>query len=340
MNVNRWTPYKFNNGKIAKNRVAVPPMASQTADQDGFVTSKTIEHYMRLGQSQAGIIFVEYSHIHPSGKGEINQLGVYSNSHIQGLREIADAIHQRGALAGLQIVHAGGKADSSITGQPLLGASPVSVPVKGWTPEIPLQMSLHDISNYIQWYVEAAKRVHAAHFDLVEIHAAHGYGLNQWLSPITNHRNDEYGGSLDNRQKILLEIVHEIKTQVPELLISVRTPGQDHFQNGLNIQDMKVVVAHLELSGADLIHVSSGIGGWRRPEGRSGEGYLVSDAEQIKRSTSLPVIGVGGIVNGGTIDQMLLQSKLDFAAVGRAILQDPEDWYRIQLGQKDFEAAG
>lgn len=339
MNANRWTSYKFDDGKMAKNRVVVPPMASQTADLEGFVTSKTIEHYARLGQSKAGMIFVEYSHIHPSGKGELNQLGVYSDSHIPGLREIADVIHQSDALAGLQIVHAGGKADSRITGQSLLGASPVSVPVKGWTPEIPLQMSLQDIPNYVQWYVAAAKRVHAAHFDLVEIHAAHGYGLNQWISPITNHRTDEYGGSFDNRQKILLEIIHEIKTQVPELLISVRIPGQDHFQDGLNIQDMKIVVAHLELSGADLIHVSSGIGGWRRPEGRSGEGYLVSDAEQIKCSTSLPVIGVGGIVNGSTIDQMLLQSKLDFAAVGRAILQDPEDWYRTQLRQSDFEAA-
>lgn len=339
MITNRWTPYKFLNGQVAKNRVVVPPMTSQTADEDGFVTDRTLEHYRRLSQSQAGMIFVEYSHVHPSGKGEVHQLGAYSDQHTQGLKKLAHVIHQSGAIAGLQIVHAGGKADSKITGQSLLGASSVSVPVKGWTPEVPMEMSLKDIPTYIQWYIEAAQRVRVAGFDLVEIHAAHGYGLNQWLSPITNHRTDEYGGPPENRQRLLLEIVHGIKTQIPEILISVRIPGQDHFPNGLSIEDMKIVAAHLELAGADLIHVSSGIGGWRRPEGRNGEGYLVSDAEQIKRSISLPVIGVGGIVFGSTIDQMLLQEKLDFAGVGRAILQDSEGWGQGQMMPNELEEA-
>lgn len=336
MNPNRWTPYQFSNGKIVKNRIVVPPMASQTADVDGFVTNKSIEHYHRLSQSQAGIIFVEYSHVHLSGKGEIHQLGAYSDQHIDGLKSLAQMIHQSGAIAGLQIVHAGGKTDPKVTGQSLLGPSPVPVPVKGWIPETPIEILLQDIPTYIQWYIDAADRAYAAGFDLIEIHAAHGYGLNQWLSPITNHRTDDYGGSLENRQRLLLEIIHGIKTSDPELLISVRIPGQDHHPSGLNLQDMQIVAKNLEKIGVDLIHVSSGIGGWRRPDGRSGEGYLVSDAEQIKLSTVAPVIGVGGIVNGNTIDQMLLTNKLDFAAVGRAILQDPKKWGATQLAQ-DFE---
>ena len=339
MNLNRWTPYKFSNGKVAKNRVVVPPMASQTADVNGFATYQTIEHYRRLSQSQAGIIFVEYSHVHLSGKGETYQLGAYSDHHIEGLKALAQVIHQSGALAGLQIVHAGGKADANITGQPLLGASAVSVPAKGWMPEAPIEIQPQDIPTYIQWYIEAAQRAFIAGFDLVEIHAAHGYGLNQWLSPVTNRRSDDYGGSLENRERLLLEIVRGIKTEAPEVLVSVRIPGQDHFPNGLKLQDMQIVAANLNKVGVDLIHVSSGIGGWRRPDGRNGEGYLVSDAEQIKLSTIAPVIGVGGIVSGRTIDQMLLDKKLDFAAVGRAILQDPDKWRQVQLVDKEFEVA-
>ncbi len=339
MNLNRWTPYKFSNSKTAKNRVVVPAMASQTANEHGFVTDKTIEHYSRLGESQAGIIFVEYSYVHASGKSESHQLGVYADQQLSGLSKIAQTLHHGGALAGFQIVHAGGKTDRKMTGQSLLGASAVSVPVKDWTPEVPTEMSIEDIGAYIQWYVEAAKRAYAAGFDLVELHAAHGYGLNQWLSPITNHRRDEFGGSLENRLKLLVKIIHSIKTSVPGILISVRIPGQDHFPGGLSLQDMQRAVMTFEQAGVDLINVSSGIGGWRRPEGRSGEGYLVKDAAVIKQATSLPVIGVGGIVSGIAIDQMLLEEKLDFAAVGRAILEDPKDWSLKQLSPNRWEAA-
>lgn len=339
MNVNRWTPYKFSNCKIAKNRIVVPPMASQSADGDGFVTNQTLEHYKRLSQAGPGILFVEYSHIHQSGKGEPFQLGVYSDLHVIGLQKIANIIQASGALAGLQIVHAGGKSDTKVTGQTLLGPSNVSVPVKNGVHEIPVQMSLADILVYIQWYVDAAKRAKKAGFDIVELHAAHGYGLNQWLSPITNHRTDFYGGSIENRQRLLLEIIEAIKAETPDLLISVRIPGQDHVEKGLNIQDMKSVVTRLEQIGVDLIDVSSGIGGWRRPENRNDEGYLVEDASQIKQVTSRPVIGVGGIVNGDVIDLMLLQEKLDFAAVGRAILQDPTGWFKAQLDVREVEVA-
>jgi NADPH2 dehydrogenase len=339
MNANRWTPYKFSNGKIAKNRIVIPPMASQSADVNGFVTSQTIEHYARLSQAGAGIIFVEYSYIHQSGKGEPFQLGAYCDLAIEGLQKISHIIHDAGAIAALQIVHAGGKADTKVTGQALLGPSSVSVPVKNWMPEIPVQMSLADIQVYIQWYVDAAMRAKKAGFDIVEIHAAHGYGLNQWLSPITNHRTDFYGGSIENRQRLLLEIIEAIKAETPELLISVRIPGQDHVEKGLSIQDMKSVVIRLEQIGVDLIDVSSGIGGWRRPENRNDEGYLVEDASQIKQVTSRPVIGVGGIVNGDVIDLMLLQDKLDFAAVGRAILQDPIGWFKAQLDGRVAEVA-
>jgi NADPH2 dehydrogenase len=331
MFVNRHTPYRFRNGLLMKNRVIVPPMASQTADKNGFATDRTIEHYRRLGRSKAGLIFVEYSFIHQTGKGEALQLGADSDSNIPGLRQIASVLHQSSAIAGLQLVHVGGKTSTDLTGAPLMGPSAIAVPVKGWEPETPVPMSEEQIQNWTEWFVEAAGRAVAADFDFVELHAAHGYGFNQWLSPLTNKRTDSFGETIEGRSRLLLQIVAKIKATYPNILLSVRLPAQDHLDGGLRVGEMAWVVSQLEIIGVDLIDVSSGIGGWRRPEGRSGQGYLVADAAQLKAQTSVPVMGVGGIETGEFIDSILWTGQVDFAAVGRAILEDPESWSRKNL---------
>lgn len=146
MSTNRWTRYKFTNGKVAKNRLVVPAMASQTADEQGFATAQTIEHYKKLSQSLAGIIFVEYTFVHKSGKGEMNQLGADSDAKSTGLQSIAEVIQKNGALAGLQIVHAGGKTDSKITGQSLIGASSIQVPVKVTSPHSCSNSHVHNLT--------------------------------------------------------------------------------------------------------------------------------------------------------------------------------------------------
>ena len=327
----RFSPYRFTGGKTAKNRVVVPPMASQTADERGGATPATTRHYARLAESGAGIVFVEYSFVHPSGKGEENQLGADSDTNLEGLREIAGVIHSAGALAGLQLVHVGGKSTKAIAGGELMSPSGVPVPVKGWETDASVEMSREDIKLWVRWFTDAALRAQAAGFDLVELHAAHGYGLNQWISPLTNKRTDAYGGGMDGRSRILLEIVESIKMAAPGLLLAARLPGQDHMEGGLTTADMGWLVKRLEDMGLALIDVSSGIGGWRRPEGRSGEGYLVNDAATLKAFTSLPVIGVGGIETGGFIDRILGEERVDFAAVGRAVLKDPLAWGREQL---------
>lgn len=326
MNLSRHTSFRFKNGLIMKNRVVVPPMASQTANEYGFVTEKTLEHYQRLSLSNAGLIFVEYSFVHQTGKGEANQLGIDSDFMISGLKKISSLIHNSSAIAGIQLVHVGGKTTTNITGFPLMGPSAVSVPVKGWVPEEPEVMNTQQIEDWINQFVAASHRAVAAGFDLVELHAAHGYGLNQWLSPITNKRTDSYGGTIEGRSRLLLQIASRIKLEHPNTLLSVRLPAQDYLNDGLTIQDMSWVVSRLEAIGVDLIDVSSGIGGWKRPEGKSGEGYLIADAAQIKSYTRVPVIGVGGIESGEFIDEILQEGKIDFAAVGRAILKDPESW--------------
>ena len=330
----RFAPHAFSGGRIAPNRVVVPPMASETADADGSAAPATIAHYARLAAAGAGIVFAEYAFVHPSGRGEANQLGADSDERLPGLRGIASAIARSGALAGLQLVHVGGKTTAALAGGEPMGPSGVRVPVKGEQPDLPRAMDLTDIKLWVRWFAEAAVRARRAGFDLVELHAAHGYGLNQWLSPLTNKRADEYGGDLSGRGRLLFEIVDSIRAAAPGLLIAVRLPGQDHMEGGLTTEEMGSLVAELERRGIDLVDVSSGIGGWRRPEGRRGEGYLVNDAAGLKTFTSLPVIGVGGIESGGFIDQIIGEGRVDFAAVGRAILKDPRAWGLAQLSRE------
>lgn len=308
--------------KTLNNRIVVPPMASQTADENGIATQDTIEHYTRLAASGAGLVMVEYSFVHESGRSEPNQLGAHSDDCIQGMREIAKQIHAFGAKAGFQLTHCGGKAQLDVCPE-LMGPSGITVPAYDRTLPKPMSMSRKDILMWQQTFIDAAIRVEQAGFDFVELHCAHGYGLNQVLSPITNQRSDEYGGSLQNRTKLVADIVSEIK-RLTDLSVMVRVPGQDLYPEGLTQEDMIEVCRILIEAGVDLIDVSSGIGGWNRPKDRRGEGYLVAEAQHLKSADlNVPIIGVGGIETVDYIEQAIGKEWLDLAAVGRAILKDP-----------------
>lgn len=331
MDTNRFSQLSFKNGKVLTNRVVVPPMASETATIEGFVTEETLNHYRRLTTAGTGLVMVEYSHVHPSGRSDLHQLGIYADSQIEGLSKIAAIIKGEGRLAGIQITHAGGKSTRDFTGGPLMTPSHIPVPVKDEIMEAGTPMNKKEITLWIKSFRDAALRAEKAGFDIVELHAAHGYGLNQWLSPLTNQRDDEYGGSLQGRVKMLLEIIHAIKTACPDLLLAIRMPGQDFLEGGLSTEDTSELAQIFEASGVDILDVSSGIGGWRRPRDRRGQGYLTNEASKIQSVVSLPVIGVGGIETGEFIDLGISQKLFSLAAVGRAILSSPADWYQENL---------
>ena len=330
-NLDRWTPLPLKHGKTLRNRIVVPPMASETGTTAGFVTPETLAHYQKLATAGAGLLIVEYTYVHPSGRSEEHQLGISSDAHIEGLAQIAQTIHKSNAIAGIQFSHGGGKSERALTGGTLMGPSSVAVPVKGQVTEASDPMNLGQIELWKNAFIAAANRAVAAGFELIELHSAHGYGLNQWLSPITNQRDDEYGGGLNARMRLLLEILNEIRKVHPQLLISVRIPGQDFLEGGLSNADAISIAKHLQNAGVDIINVSSGIGGWRRPAIRVGEGYLVSDAAQIQAVIQIPVIAVGGIETGCYIDQALNEGLFSLAAVGRAILKGPQEWNERNL---------
>jgi NADPH2 dehydrogenase len=307
-NLNRWSELSLND-KTLRNRVVVPPMASATADLEGFATAATINHYQRLTDARPGLLIVEYTYVHPTGRSEFNQLGIQSDAHIEGLTKISQLIRKSGAIAGIQLTHGGGKTERELTGGFLMGSSAIAVPVRGKDMAIPDPMSKDEIEMWKSAFVTASDRAVAAGFDLIEIHSAHGYGLNQWLSPITNQRNDEYGKDTNGRMRLLLEIVKAVRVKHPKLLISVRMPGQDFVEDGLTISDTIVIAQFLEKARVDIIHVSSGIGGWRRSPTRTGEGYLVDEAIKIQANVSIPVIGVGGIQAGEYIDHGIFSGQ-------------------------------
>lgn len=329
--ITRFSELHIGRNKVIKNRVVVPPMASETATQDGFATPKTFHHYENLAQAGAGLLTVEYTFVHQTGRSEENQLGISTDAHIEGHSKITQLIHSAGSLAGIQLSHGGGKSERTLTGGVLMGPSAIAVPVKGRETEIADPMNHEEIRLWKHSFIAASDRAVTAGYDLIELHSAHGYGLNQWLSPITNQRSDEYGCDLNGRTRLLLEIVREIRIRHPRVLISVRMPGQDFFDGGISNADSIHIAKSLEEAGVDIINVSSGIGGWKRPEARVGEGYLVSDAAKIQAKIKIPVIGVGGIETGCFIDRALSQERFSLAAVGRAILKSPKIWGQNNL---------
>ncbi len=306
--LNRWSELKIKD-YVFKNRVIVPAMSSQLATEDGFVTDEMLEHYQRLSTSGASLLIVEYTNVHISGKCEPHQLCIDTDQCLDGLSKLAKVIKKNELIAGIQISHGGLKSDQQANSGEM---------------HDPNTMNHNEIEIWKTSFKDAAKRAARSGFDLIEIHSAHGYGLNQWISPITNKRGDDFGKNNLGRIKLLIEIVLEIKSVASQLLLSVRMPGRDYVDGGLKREDSLFIAQALARAGVDIINISSGVGGWGR--NREGEGYLVPEAEFIQKNISIPVIGVGGICTGVYIDQSLQDGKFKLAAVGRKILENPNDW--------------
>lgn len=308
------------------SRLVLPPMASGTASSSGHVTEATRAHYGRLVGPRVGLAFVEYAYVHASGRSEPHQLGVSDPSHAAGLAELAALIKSRGAVAGIQLTHAGGKTDAALSGGTPLGASALPIPAHQADFAAPAAMTESDIETLRRAFVAAALMAEEAGFGAIEIHAAHGYFFNQWLSPITNQRPDAHGGTMAARSRLLVELVETLRSVLrPETILSIRFAAQDRLDGGLTFADTLPLARRLAVAGMDVFNVSSGLGGWRRGREQRGEGYLVADATAVRRAVDRPVIGVGGIETLDYCAQALGAGHVDMVAVGRAILENP-DW--------------
>jgi 2,4-dienoyl-CoA reductase-like NADH-dependent reductase (Old Yellow Enzyme family) len=300
-------------------------MWSGQASPHGWVTDTIIEYHRRRAAAGCGLVIVEHSFVHPRGRHSPTQIGVYSDELTHGLSRLAAAVKSEGAVVVLQLAHAGSRSSSAVLGMKPVAPSAVRHPYEP-AGEIPEPLDSAQIMDIVAAFGMAAGRARRAGFDAVEIHAAHGFLLSEFLSPLTNRRTDEFGGDLAGRARLHLQVLKEVlRCTAGTLPVFVRLGAHDETPGGLQIEEACQVAVWLEAAGAALIDVSGGLQGARGPG--KGPGYFVPYAEAIKKHVRVPVLVTGGIREAELADCIVRQEKADLVGIGRAMLDDA-DWAR------------
>lgn len=308
-------------GMQLANRIVMPPMANNLATETGEVTGAMLEHYSERAEASVGMIIVEHSYVLPSGRAHPQQMAADRDELAPGLRRLAQAIRTAGAAAAIQITHAGSNTAAATIGAVPAGASPAPHPKRSGG-EIPRELSTAEINDIAAAFAAAAARVKEAGFDAVEIHGAHGYLLNQFYSPLTNHRTDMYGGSRERRLTLPLQVVRAVREAVgASYPVLYRLGADDLMPGGLDVADTVYAASRLAEAGADMLDISGGLGGYR-PENAE-KGYFVELAAAVKAVVDGPVIVTGGISEARYADSIVREGKADLIGVGRALLADP-----------------
>ena len=334
-----------NIGKVEiRNRIVTAPLWTGFADRDGSATPRMIAYYSEKAKGGAGLVIIEYAYIdRKASQSVINQLGVYDDSCMPGLAQLAQAIHDWGATCAVQICHAG--AMKFIPVPPFLGPSDGfhDLSPMGPLPAIPVTgMSKEEISGVIKAFATAAGKVKHAGFDIVEIHGAHGYLLTQFLSPHHNRRTDEYGGSLENRMRFPLEVVLAVRQRVgPDFPVTIRISGTDYEpESPITIEESLIFAKRLEDAGIDALHVSGGSDIYMHKmitTTYQDFGFNVYLAEAVKKRSgvNIPIIASGGITKPDFAEEILSKGKADFIALGRPSLADPHWGRKLKEGRPE-----
>jgi 2,4-dienoyl-CoA reductase-like NADH-dependent reductase (Old Yellow Enzyme family)/thioredoxin reductase len=318
-----FTPYRI--GKLElKNRIVMPPMATNFAGTDGKVNERHIAYYVRRVQGGVGYITFEHTGIVKEGKASPGMALIDGGDKIPLFKRLVDAVHREGGKIFIQINHAGRQTSASITGAPIVGPSAIPCPVRK---EMPHPLSVGEIQGLVEAFRQAARRVKEAGADGVEVHMAHGYLLCQFLSPFSNQRDDEYGGSPEKRLKMPLEVLNAVRNTVgPDFPIICRLSADEYVDGGLKLEDSIPIAKALEKNGADALHISACIapsGYLNHPPYYVGEGVFIYLAQGIKTAVKIPVITVGRIRTPELADQVIEEGKADLVSMGRALIADP-----------------
>lgn len=323
-------PIEFR-GLQLPNRVAVAPMCQYSA-VDGVANDWHLVHLGARAQGGVGLIIVEATAVVPEGRISPSDLGLWKDEQIVGLERMVKFFHSMGTAAAVQLAHAGRKASMN---RPWLGENYVPPADGGWQPVAPSAVAYAEnfgepraldaagIRNVIEGFVAAAKRADAAGFDAVEIHAAHGYLIHQFLSPLTNKRTDEYGGSLENRMRLAIEVSTAVRSAWPERKpMFVRISATDWTEGGWTIEESVELARALKKVGVDLIDVSTG-GIARGIAIPAGPGFQVPFAERIRREAGIPTSAVGLITKAEEAEAILRDGKADLVLMAREFLRNP-----------------
>jgi len=328
-----------------RNRIGVSPMCQYSAT-DGFANDW---HHVHLGSRAvggAGLVIAEATAVAPEGRITPGCLGLWSDRHIEPLARIAKFVKEHGAAAGIQIAHAGRKASAALPwsgGKHLSEAeggwqtiAPSAIPFGGDLPKVPRAMTEADIQRVQNDFVATTKRARAAGFNWLELHAAHGYLFNEFLSPLTNQRTDKYGGSFENRTRLLLDTTRAVREVWPdELPLTMRLSAIDWKEGGWQIEDSIALAKQLKAAGVDLIDASSG-GLVPDAKIKVEPGYQVPFAERIRRDANIATAAVGFITEAKQADDIVREGRADVVLLAREFLRDaywPAHAAKI-LGQK------
>ncbi len=296
-----------------KNRIVMPPMCMYQA-KDGFVNLFHVSHYSTRAMGGVGFVIVEATAVTPQGRITDNDLGIWSDDHFAGLKQLVDEVHRYGAKIAVQLGHAGRKAQT--TSLPHIAPSDLSFDDNYQTPD---SMTLKDIQNTIIAFTEAAKRADQAGFDGIELHGAHGYLINEFMSPLSNLREDEYGGSVENRSRFVHELVDSISMVWPkEKWLMIRVSAEEYDPLGNHPEDVIELLRPIK-DKLDMIHVSSGGVVNRRIPLKPL--YQVEYAKTIRHALNKSVISVGLITTPEEVEEALQDT--DLVALGRELLRNP-----------------
>ncbi|HHY15468.1 MAG TPA: NADPH dehydrogenase NamA [Firmicutes bacterium] len=307
------TPYELK-GITIPNRIVMPAMCQYTATEDGLAVDWHLIHYGSRAVGGVGLIILEATAVEKRGRLSNHDLGVWDDDQIEGLREIANFCRARGSVVGIQIAHAGRKA----WGEDLVAPSAIPFPKRA----VPKALTIAEIRTVVENWRQGARRANKAGFDLLEVHAAHGYLIHEFLSPLSNRRTDEYGGTFEKRLHLLLEIVAAVQEEWPrEKLLAVRLSAVDFLDGGLTLADTVKIGGRLKEAGVDLIDVSSG--GLLPAEIELYPGYQVPYAAAVKKEVRIPTIAVGLITGAELVREIVANERADFVALGRELLRNP-----------------
>lgn len=315
-------------GMTVKNRIFLPPMKTNYISGNHQMSDEIIEYYGKMARGGIGLITTEAAEVDGDHLYDATILGIFDDSQIEGFKKLADSLHQYGTKLSVQLIQGGPYANSVVNeGRMPLSSSPIA---HVWNPmETPTEMTHEDIKSYVDKYVAAAKRAQIAGCDAVELHCAHGHALlGSFLSPLMNHRTDEYGGDVNGRARFLVEIVEAIRKAVGEdFPISVRLSANEGEEGGNNVYDTAYISRLLEKAGVDYIHFSNGtlydVGTLLPPTGTP-KALNAGYTDIIKKAVNIPIGTVGRIKEPWVADMLIEQGRLDFVYIGRALICDPE----------------
>ena len=328
--------------KSFRNRIVLSPMCQYKA-KDGVISDWHFQHYSRFAFSGLGAAFVEATGVSPEGRIGHGCTGIWSDSHVEGLTKVAKIFNEYNCLSGIQLAHAGRKASYI---RPWDGASPITehdkaepawqtigpsaIPINNSSP-VPKEMTVEDIDKVRDDFKKAAQRADKAGFDIIEIHGAHGYLLHSFFSPLSNQRNDQYGGSFENRIRFAVEIIADIKSVWPDnkplfyRLSSIDAPGQ-----GANLEDNIMLAKSLKSVGVDVIDCSSGgiTGSPVLTKSKIIPGFQVPYSEKIKKDAEISSMAVGAIISADQANEIISNKRADLVAMGRELLADTQWVYK------------